>query len=221
MLKPGENSLHVRRWRDFVFRIPRPFRSRGSVAMRLGSWVPEDMNTTESLPLDATLLEMLPGMWWELLWRWWARLPTLYTPEGKTDVLETSLFWKSSLVREYAVGPVCGTCLGFETCRGSGGQVIDPVRTYLTRYSSVEAGKSGPFPVLFQYFRVLNLLPVPQLLAGCAQWPPPLLPRTRFQTEIRVEPGRAHTWEFRRAETTSECPRTDHSSTVSISRGWE
>ena len=58
----------------------------------------EDTSTMESLILDATLLEMLPGMWWELLWRWWARLPASYTSEEKTDVLGISLFRKSFLV---------------------------------------------------------------------------------------------------------------------------
>ena len=51
----------------------------------------EDTSTMESLILDATLLEMLPGMWW-------ARLPASYTSEEKTDVLGISLFRKSFLV---------------------------------------------------------------------------------------------------------------------------
>ena len=54
--------------------------------------VPEDTSTHEAPALDATLLGILPGMWWKLLWRWWARLPTSYTPEEKTLVLGTSLF---------------------------------------------------------------------------------------------------------------------------------
>ena len=61
--------------------------------------VPEDTSTHEALALDATPLGMLPGMWWELLWRWWARLPASYTPGEKILVLGTSLFRKSFSVR--------------------------------------------------------------------------------------------------------------------------
>ena len=118
-------------------------------------------------PLDATLLKMLLGMWWKLLWRWWARLQASYIPEEKNDVPGTSLFRKSFLDRECAVGPVCGTG------RGSCGRVIDPVQTYPTRYSSVWARKSGSFPAFFRYSLILILPLAPQQLACCVR-PPPL-----------------------------------------------
>ena len=66
---------------------------------RLG--VPEDTSTHEAPLSGVTLLRRLPGMWWELLWRWWARRPASYTPEEKTRVPGTSLFRKPSLIREY------------------------------------------------------------------------------------------------------------------------
>ena len=39
ILKPGENSPHIRRRRDFVFRVHCLFRPGGFVARHLGSWV--------------------------------------------------------------------------------------------------------------------------------------------------------------------------------------
>ena len=95
--------------------------------------VPEDMSAWEAPAPELTL----PWKWWELLGMWWELLPASYIPEEKTGALEISLSWKSSLVREYVAGLEFGTCPGFETGRGSGKQVIDFVRTYLIRYSSV------------------------------------------------------------------------------------
>ena len=123
--------------------------------------------------------------------------------------------------------PEVVSCLG--VCRRTGVRDLSGVRrtgdcpspnlsdSVLFRLGWEERALSG----VFRYFRVLNLLPAPQPLADCARQPRPLLLRIGSRTEIRVEPGRAHALEFRRAEATSECPRTDHSSTVCISRGWK
>ena len=94
--------------------------------------VPEDMSTQEELAPKSSL----PWRWWELLGMWWELLPASYIPEEKTGVLGTSLFRKLILAREYVAGLEFGTRPGFETGRGSGGEVIDPIRTYLTQYSS-------------------------------------------------------------------------------------
>ena len=188
-----------------------------SLLDRFRLMVPEDMSAQEAPAPES----MLPWRWWELPKMWWELLPASYIPEEKTGAPGTFPFRKSSLIQDYVAGLEFRICRGFETGWGSGGQVIVPVRTCLTRYSSVSTRKSRPFPVFFRYFRVLNLLLAPQPLAGCVRQPPPLLPRTGSRTEIRVEPGRVRAWEFRLAEATSECPRIDHSSTVCISRGWE
>ena len=186
---------------------------------RLG--VSEDTSTHEAPALDATLLGMLPGMWWELLWRWWARLPASYTSKEKTLVRKTSLFRKSFPVWGCVGGPACGTCPECEIGRESDGHVIDPVRIYRIRYSSDWLGKSGFFPVLFRNSLALTLLLVPQPLADCAPRLPLPRPRTASQLEIRVGPNRAPSEEFRWAESTSGCLQVDYSSSVSTSQGWE
>ena len=95
--------------------------------------VSEDMSTEEAPAPESTL----PWRWWELLGMWWKLLLASYIPEEKTGVLKTSLFWKLSLAQEYVAELEVETYPGFETGLGSGEHVIDPVRTYLTRYSLV------------------------------------------------------------------------------------
>ena len=149
MLKPGDNSPHIRRQHIFFLQSPLSLPPSGFCRQafgKLGSGgrsesvldqfrlvVPEDMSAHEALAPEL----MLPWKWWELIEMWWELLPASYIPEEKTGVLGTSPFRKSSLVREYVVGLEFGTCLRFKTGRGSDGQVIDPVQTCLTRYSSV------------------------------------------------------------------------------------
>ena len=152
--------------------------------------VSKDTNTHEAPALDVTLLGILSGMWWKLLWRWWARLPASYISEEKTVVLGTSLFRNLFLVRRCAVRPACGTYPECDIGRESGRQVTDPVRIYLTRYPSALAEKSGSFPVFFRYSLVLILPLAPQQLTSCVRPPPLRLLRKGSWSEIRVDPDK-------------------------------
>ena len=83
-----------------------------------------------SVPEAPALESILPGKWWELF-------PASCIPEGRADVRGLSPSLKLSPAREHIVRLETGTCPGSEIGRGSGGHVIDLVRTYPTQCSSV------------------------------------------------------------------------------------
>ena len=114
--------------------------------------------------------------------------------------------------------------MGCGTDPKSWGWVIVPVRSSQTRYSSVWHVKSGSFPELFRNSLVASHLPAdwdPQSWADSERWPPLLSFRGEFQLANRAAPGTTPCEEVRLAEPPSEYPRTDYSSSVNISRGWE
>ena len=165
--------------------------------------------------LEASALEST------LPWRWWELLPASCIMAERTGALGTSLFRKLSPARDSAAGLECGINPASESGREFGEHVTDPARIYPTMCSFVLVGKSGSSLVLSRCFRVLHLFSAPLLSADCARPPPLQMPRTRSRMAIRVEPGKILAWEFHRAETACERPRKDHTSTVSILRGWE
>ena len=79
-----------------------------------------------------------------------------------------------------------------EIGRESGGQMTNPIRISLTRYSSVLVEKSGSSPVPFRCNLVLILPLAQQQLAGCVRLTPLRLLRKGSQSEIRVDLNKAH-----------------------------
>ena len=181
---------------------------------------PEGTSTDVALPYPAvTPSLMLPGKWQEAPWRLWAPSPAPCIPV--TLELGTSLFRKPFPARECAAGLECGTFPVCGTYPESGGLGTCLVRICPTLYSSAFAGKSESYLILFRNTLVLIPLLIPRWLVGCVPLPPLLLPHTRFRLGIRVGPGIVPASVFRWTEATSGCPRTGHSSNVSISRVWE
>ena len=102
-------------------------------------------------------------------------------------------FPKVVSLQEYAAGLEFGTCRGFKTGRGSDEQVIALVRTCLTRYSSVSAGKNRFFPVLPGLEPSpgsTDVVYVSHLPYYLVQGPGQVA--DVHNPEIRVEPSRAH-----------------------------